>query len=615
MIFTSAASTLLDSNTASHIRSIDDFWDKTQCHFVNSKVRSIEIVVVMGKTVVVRTANDRCGVQCANGRCSDVIDSEESGTNQGSESDIIKHETTKTSNGEDNDGHSYDANTDSTHSSLNGSQADIIKTMERYIETKIKADFEMNRSRIQFDTKFIETQSRMNISFSVVDSAIDFHSLCQKWSRDSILAATAVNTGQPSPEISFQLPETTNFDECYLSFSTYYKNMPFRLDSSHAKQLYVDLELLGKAKLEVLQLVPFPSIDASLIYGVTIGLRAAYEDDEKSHHEKTSLVQSLFKTLATRDCALLLCSMEDPSNENTNFRDRIGTSDGDGGLFHSSEESQYFLLMPEFVVSQSGAASPTNGVLRRIASVDHILEETCAVDILNSPDLLYSEGGNTSRPRENPFSEFVEASLDCLNCSPLNPWIQGRLEKGISTSSTMDAQKQEISRKADDFSSCISKERTVRDENGQVELPTRTTGSEKEFSLHYYSIDSDKSLTDESGIGSIAREIIIFDPNETKGVKGKSIPSVENKINSRGILDAAKESVDDKQATGLFVTIASTPKLSRPLCKEPVSTSDEKNNRRGRNFTCSTSPGDSTDDSDFSSSSERWFGTFDYGTQ
>ena len=615
MIFTNATSALLDSNTASHIRGIDDFWEKTQCHFWNSKVHSIEIVVVMGKTVVVRTTNDRCGVQCANGRCSDFIDSEESGTNQGSESDIIEHETTKTSNSEDNDGHSYDANTESTHSTSNGSQADIIKTMERYIETKIKADFDKNRSQIQFDTNFVETQSRMNISFSVVNNAIDFHSLCQKWSRDSILDATAVNSGQPSPEISFQLPETTNFDGCYLSFSTYYKNMPFRLDSPHAKQLYADLELLGKAKLEVLQLVPFPSIDASLIYGVTIGLRAAYEDDEHSHHEKTFLVQSLFKTLATRDCALLLCSMEVPNNGNTNFRDRIDTSEGNGGLFHSSEESQYFLFMPEFVVSQSGVASLTNGVLHRIARVDHILEETCAVDILNSPDLLYSEGGNTFRPRENPFSEFVEASLDCLNCSPLNPWIQGRLEKGISASSTMDAQKQGVSRNADDFSSCVSKERTFRDENGQVELPTKTAGSENEFSPHYYSIDSDKLLTDESGIGSIAREIIIFDPNETKRVKGNSIPSVEKKINSRGILDATRESVDDKHATGLLVTIASTPKLSRPICKEPVSTSNEKNNRRGRKFTYSTSPGDGTDESDLSSSSESWFGTFDYGTQ
>jgi hypothetical protein len=471
VIFTSATSTLLDINTGSHIRGIDDFWDRAQCYILNSKVQSIEIVVVMGKTVIVRTTNDRCGVKRTNGRCSNGIYNEESGTKQARESDRIGHETTKASNGEDDDGHSYDANTDSTHSTLNGSlgkQADIIKTMERYIETKVEADFEMNRSRIQFDSKFAESQSRMNISLSVVDSAIDFHSLCQKWSRDSIFTATAVTSDHPSPDISFQLPETTNFDACYISFSTYYKNMPFRVDSSHAKQLHADLDLLGKAKLEVLQLVPFPSIDASLIYGVTIGLRAAHEDDEKRHHEKTFLVQSLFKTLATRDCALLLCSMDDPCNENNNSRDRISTTDGNGGLFHSSEESQYFLFMPEFVVSQSGPASPTNGVLRRIASVNHILEETCAVDILNSSHLLYSEVGDRSRSRENPFSEYVKASLDCLNCSPLNPWIQDRLKNRISASSIMDSQKQ-VSRKTDAFSSCISNEPNVRDENGQVE--------------------------------------------------------------------------------------------------------------------------------------------------
>ena len=261
-----------------------------QNYFSKSRIQGIEIVVVMGETTILRTTDSSQNARCSN---------EELDTKKGNKLEDIEEESSSVDN--DISGRNgYNSDTDSKCASVKDSlskELGIVKIMQQYIKKKVETDFEMNRSRIQFDSKFAGKDLRMNIRFSVVNSALDFQSLRQKWSRDSVDAATKVLCGQSSPVISFRLPETTYFDSCQLSFSAYYKNMPFRLDSSRANALYDDLELLGRAHFEVLQLVPMPSIDASLIYGVAIGLRAAEKD-----FEKQILVASLLKNLGIRDC-------------------------------------------------------------------------------------------------------------------------------------------------------------------------------------------------------------------------------------------------------------------------------------------------------------------------
>jgi hypothetical protein len=427
-------------------------------------------------------------------RYTDDIGNQKSGTKKASEVENIEYETTKDSKREDSDCND-DVNSDSMDSCSNNSppkQADIFNMMERYIQALIESDSEMNRSRIRFDSHFVEKQSPVKFSLSVLNTAIDFHSLCQKWSRDCMFTATTVNCGHPYPMISIQLPETTTFDTCHLSFSSYYKNVPFRLDSWQAKQLIIDLELLSKVKLKVLQLVPYPTIDASLIYGVTIGLKTAHEDDEQCRYEKTFLVQSLLKNLATRDCALLLRSMNDSGIEKENSRARDSAASGNRGLFHSSEESQYFLFMPELPVSQEASALPKKGVLRRIASVDHILEETCACDVLNLSHPTYSESGRKYWQSNHTLSEYVEASLDSLKCAPLNPWIQDGMEEIISNSSAMDTKRQP-SWKADSIFTQMGDDEMMRFEAGQATLQTRTKKESEESS---YSSNNEKNFVE-----------------------------------------------------------------------------------------------------------------------
>ena len=280
MIFTSAVSFLLDDNVTSHTIGIDAFWEKSQRYFLESKLQSVEIVMVTGETIVDRTQD-----QCASPLKTDSLshdsdnDSEECDPKNSTKLDPIGDQKKEARKGET-------GNHDTSLNDSLGKQADILKKLQRYIESKVERDSKMNRSRLYLDSKLAGKQLPMKISISVVDDALGFHSLCQKWSRESLNAAAKSKFSQFSPTISFHLPETIDFDACNVSFATNYKNMPFRVDSLQAKQLYEDLIFLSKTELQVIQLVPIPSVDASLIYGVTIGLGSVHEDDEESHQEK-----------------------------------------------------------------------------------------------------------------------------------------------------------------------------------------------------------------------------------------------------------------------------------------------------------------------------------------
>ena len=429
MVFTSAASFLLDDNVPNHATSIDAFWDKTVHFFREFKIRSIEIVVVMGETIIDRT-EDHPKTTPENDCLADGSESDKSDSKNMRESDTVRDQELMIYKRADIE----KALTDSM-----AKQVGVLKSMKQHIESKVEVDLINSRSRLYLDSNIDGKQLPVNISISAIDVAMDFSSFCQKWSRESLREATTSKLGQTLPVISFQLPETVDFDACDISFTAYYKNMPFRVDSAQALRLYEDLMLLSKSRLQIVQLVPVSSIDASLIYGVTIGLRCAHENDEKSHHEKNYLVQSLFQRLATRDCALLLQSNNDQD------MDQVSKPDG---LFHSCEEQQQFLFMPEFVVSKEGPVAPKSGVLCRIASVDHILQDTFTSDLLKPvyPPHAHLGVGN-SKLGVNPFSDYVEDSLDSLHCSPLNPWLQTRPSKSTSNSDIVEEQKRASSSK------------------------------------------------------------------------------------------------------------------------------------------------------------------------
>jgi hypothetical protein len=178
-----------------------------------------------------------------------------------------------------------------------------------------------------------------------------------------------------------------------------YKTIPFRLDSALVQGLCRDLELIAESKLEAVQLVPIASIDASLLYGVVIGVRAGLEIDLDQHNEMGLLVRTLFKQLSSKDCALLLRSTNKgpPRSDHTRC-----------GLFHDYDQT--FLLMAEEIPARfKHQTSSTSGVLYRLASADHFIQEMSSEDVNSSEN-----------DENNPFTEYMEVSLDCLACSPIN---------------------------------------------------------------------------------------------------------------------------------------------------------------------------------------------------
>ena len=611
VIFTSAASFLLDIDSTSHTSGIDAFWNKSQCHFLESRVQSVEIVVVMGETIIDRITKDRNGATLRNDQLSNNIDNEENDFAHVSESDAIGHVKMSASNYE---GDRHETNKKKQSSSMTDSlekETDVFKTIKRHIETKTDADLRINRSQLHY-SEISGKQTPVKISLSVIDIGVDFHSLCQKWSRESMHTVTASMCSQTSSMISFELPETIEFDACDVSFATYYKNMPFRVDSSKARMLYGDLTLLSKARLQVLQLVPVPSLDASLIYGVAIGLRALNEDDEESHHEKNYLVQSLFNHLASRDCALLLRSKNEPYMGKMPFRDSTN-DDGNDGLFHSTEESQYFLFMPEFVVSKEGPVAPKSGVLHRVTSVDHILEETSASDVLKSVNSSHTElGAEMSRLGSNPFSEYLEASLDSLNCSPLNPWIQDRLNNSIFRSFTIEEQKKAL-RKSDTLSISISKEKSAGDEDGQVAIPKISTRNENETLSDDENSDSDLLFTDKAEKGSIIEDAAISGSNKTEE-KSKLSDQCESNENSKTPNECKTNSKDAPRRTNRHDDKHESIPFAPTFQSRNGKVTEKQTKSRSSATIMMTSTPEKLNNSDFysSSSSESSFGNFRY---
>lgn len=591
VIFTSNASTLLDPNEVSHRRGMSTFWDKVQEHNIQKRaICSIEIVVVKGDTVVDHTF--RKGGGDGKETSSDTFkchDERDPGTSE--------HESSpnpKTNRGGDC--------TDSTKESSKPDEGDItevtsklINIMARYMEAKAEADFKANRSLIQFDPKFAEGYSCVKISLSVIDSATGYSSLCQEWSRDKMREIATMQRVPSSPTISFRLPETADFDAYELSFSSYYKTMPFRLDSPQAKQLSVDLELLGnRSKLNVVQLVPISSIDASLIYGIPIGLKASLEDNEDEHHEKSLLIQSLFKTLAIKDSAILIRSIGDPGIELK-------------GLFHSSEEIQYFLFLPEFFLSKEGPVSPKSGVMYRMVSADHIMEETTANDLLGAS--LPTEASMV----DNPFSGYVESSLDSLPCSPWNPWLHYVRQRRNDHLSTRTPSKSVV---WDDTN--LSKYNEEGQNNGTNEKESNKTSADEDQVRFTF---SDSVWNDDSGVGSLVKKSISVESEETRDEEETPVGSKET-----GILeyDAATESSEKIQDTTNHGEMKdrkqkTQPSLNPPQKKEDTTagqkTTTKDNTRFPSNWSLSDSDSlENSSDYDSSSSSDDLFGKFQYGT-
>jgi hypothetical protein len=361
-ILSSDISSLLETSHEEHQDGIDSFMDDVEGHF-GHLLQAMRIVFVTGTTVIVST--------------TDLVDAMQTDEMPPSCNDFAE-------------------NSESAETLFNARLRQIsllINKIQRRIDSRIDDHFRQNRSKIQFDSK---TVSKMDVTLSSIDTKLGFHRLLQSWSQE-ILSACPQSNHQ---SLQIQLPETIEFDACVVRLQASYKIFPYRLDSPRTQQLLSELEKLSRAELKIIQMTPIDSIDASLLLGIGIGLRAGPTDSAEEHTHNLMLLQSLFKTLASKDCALLIRATYPLDVE------------GSGTVITVAQDVQYFVLMPELLGSKTGKIT-TNGVLHRIACADYLVEQNA---------VHHSEQAfQTDVPQENPFEECVEASLEALVCSPFNP--------------------------------------------------------------------------------------------------------------------------------------------------------------------------------------------------
>ena len=250
-----------------------------------------------------------------------------------------------------------------------------------------------------------------SLSISVIEcNPIGFRSFSRQWIRESLLNRT---TGR----LCFDLPETLHGTQCSVSLEISYQTFPFALDSTQATMLLEDLR--GMSKLDVLQLVPLSSIDASLLFGIPMTVRAGLESDYEQFQETNALARSLFKLLQEREYALLL---------------RAPCLTKSAGMFSSCDSSavQIFVLMAQEPPKSLGE-SPCSGLLFRFAHADNLLCEANGSSCLGLLD--------KNEALEAQYTDYIDAALATLECTPFNPLrslsldVDGEMIEHVSTSS------------------------------------------------------------------------------------------------------------------------------------------------------------------------------------
>ena len=380
-MMTNDVSFLSDTNETSHKRGVKTFWERLKPKFQNGKLGNLQIVMISTGTVVLTVDSEVFETDKDEHPAFESGTPRENGPEEAAASNVVALASKR-----------------AIHLAR---CAGVIRTQ---IEALGEADFKANRSYLLYDSKTIPA---VNMTLSSIDNnSVGFKSLLRKWSRDKMPGYR---------RICFDLPETLDGTQCSVSLDVMYKTMPFRLDSNVAKGLTGDLKLLSESRLEVLQLVPISLVDSSLIHGVVMGVRAGLETDLDRHNETALLVRSLFRHLSLKDCALLLRS-EGPSNIEPD------------GLFHCNGQS-FLLMAEELPAPLKTKAAPNSGVLYRYASADQLLQEAIPTDIIS----------DLEDDMANQYSEFVENSLDCLDCYGINPLhLEAKRPRSIANKSMME---------------------------------------------------------------------------------------------------------------------------------------------------------------------------------
>jgi hypothetical protein len=386
MIVTNDMTFFGDTDDGSHKRALSRFYDNVQPFFRDGTLQSIHIVVIKTGKIALAPLTEPKNDRHADGyvvREGEISSTDDSARNECT--DLVE--------------------VDARHAH-GVAISKCIRAMKTQLTTRVEADLQLHCT-----SSYDKPVRPMNIAISELDATANprlaFQSLQERCLRDMMASvrallfgcSPAVFSATHKNRLRFDLPETIVGSQCSIALEVSYRIVPCALDQqSLTPAFFRDLEALCMSKLEIVQLIPIDCLDAGLLFGVPIQVRAGFElcDDFDRYQEALALVSALFKSMVARQAALLLRISE---NQATNAPV--------GGVFHYPRRGQLFVLMADEPIG----APPSTATLHRYASADEIL-------------MKFEKPVETpSLPEETrkQYESYVENALDMIDCHAVNP--------------------------------------------------------------------------------------------------------------------------------------------------------------------------------------------------
>lgn len=267
-----------------------------------------------------------------------------------------------------------------------------VEQIRQFLTELAEADYKVDRAR---DT----TVTPISISVMMLENTTsDFGNLARSW------LSNLMSPPNLKGAITFDLPEAVDGTQCSIALEVKYRTLPYPADSPQAAGMLADLQQLSSCPMQVVQLVPVSCVDANLLFGVSMEVNPAFQNDEDQFQEMRALVYVLFQQLRDKDVALLL-QVSSPYKE-------IKSSYGPP-LHHTCHQT--YLLMAHDMGSHSSRGATFEASLFRYAGAEQMLSmgptELCAP----SDSLL------------EPFAVYVERALDMLPNNLINPLVNDEL--------------------------------------------------------------------------------------------------------------------------------------------------------------------------------------------
>lgn len=241
-------------------------------------------------------------------------------------------------------------------------------------------------------------------------------------------------------------------------------------------------------------MVPLSSVDAGLLYGVPLMLRSGVTGNFDQFQEMEILSRVLFRHLQERDLAILLRS----------------TASCPNGQRH---EQLFLLMAQEF--PQTTKQPPQTGLLFRYAQADQLLAE--ATPTRPCPALQDELGLQ--------YSEYVEESLNTLDCDSFNPLLRASQASAIlsensvalhsppQTATNGAEEEVQVSSTSDQQAANLSHGEDI--ENDETDMITAETHAEPDVVMADDSfVDPEDVWNDSAGVGSRKRSMATQDSIE-----------------------------------------------------------------------------------------------------